>query len=313
MLRIVASAQTPRAHDAAQIALDQRHVGALHRHVGAGAHGDADVGLRQRRRVVDAVAGHGHDAPFLLQALHRLGLLLRQHLGDHLVDAELPAPPPRPWSRLSPVSITMRSPSACSSRIASAVVSLIGSATPSRPADLAVDDHEHHRLAVARAAARRDRRARRHRRRARRAARDCRARRGGRRRAAHALAGDRLRTRSPPATVDAARSPRRRRSRRPADARWRARGSRRAAAAPVSSKSPAVTTETSCGLPSVSVPVLSTTSVSTLRSTSIASAFRNSTPAVAPLPVATMIDIGVARPSAQGQAMISTATALTSA
>ena len=67
------------------------------------------------------------------------------------------------------------------------------------------------------------------------------------------------------------------------------------------------------GLPSVSVPVLSTTSVSTLRSVSIASAFRNSTPIVAPLPVATMIDIGVASPSAHGQAMISTATALTSA
>jgi hypothetical protein len=67
------------------------------------------------------------------------------------------------------------------------------------------------------------------------------------------------------------------------------------------------------GLPSVSVPVLSTTSVSTLRSTSIASAFLNSTPRVAPLPVATMIDIGVASPSAQGHAMMSTATALISA
>ena len=39
----------------------------------------------------------------------------------------------------------------------------------------------------------------------------------------------------------------------------------------------------------------------------------NSTPIVAPLPVPTMIDIGVASPSAHGQAMISTATALTSA
>ncbi len=38
-----------------------------------------------------------------------------------------------------------------------------------------------------------------------------------------------------------------------------------------------------------------------------------STPASAPRPVPTMIDIGVARPSAHGQAMISTATALTSA
>lgn len=50
-----------------------------------------------------------------------------------------------------------------------------------------------------------------------------------------------------------------------------------------------------------------------MRRISMASAFRNRTPAVAPLPVATMIDIGVASPSAQGQAMMSTATALTSA
>ena len=41
-------------------------------------------------------------------------------------------------------------------------------------------------------------------------------------------------------------------------------------------------------------------------------ASRNSTPCMAPRPVATMMDMGVARPSAQGQAMISTATALTS-
>ena len=75
----------------------------------------------------------------------------------------------------------------------------------------------------------------------------------------------------------------------------------------------AATIATRRGFPSVSVPVLSTTSVSTLPSTSIASAFLNSTPAPAPLPVATMIDIGVASPSAHGQAMISTATALTSA
>lgn len=36
----------------------------------------------------------------------------------------------------------------------------------------------------------------------------------------------------------------------------------------------------------------------------------NSTPMLAALPVETMIDMGVARPNAQGQAMISTATAL---
>ena len=50
--------------------------------------------------------------------------------------------------------------------------------------------------------------------------------------------------------------------------------------------------------------------VSIFRMFSIAAASRNSTPCVAPRPVATMMDIGVARPSAQGQAMISTDTAL---
>jgi hypothetical protein len=67
------------------------------------------------------------------------------------------------------------------------------------------------------------------------------------------------------------------------------------------------------GLPSVSVPVLSTTMVSTRSMTSSTSAFLISTPPRAPRPTPTMIDIGVARPSAQGQATISTATALTSA
>ena len=60
----------------------------------------------------------------------------------------------------------------------------------------------------------------------------------------------------------------------------------------------------------MSVPVLSTTSVSTRSSTSRASAFRMSTPASAPRPVPTMMDIGVASPSAHGQAMMSTDTAL---
>ena len=61
------------------------------------------------------------------------------------------------------------------------------------------------------------------------------------------------------------------------------------------------------------MPVLSNTSVSISCSASIASAFLNNTPIVAPFPVATMIDIGVASPSAHGQAMMSTATAFTTA
>ena len=61
----------------------------------------------------------------------------------------------------------------------------------------------------------------------------------------------------------------------------------------------------------MSVPVLSTTSVSTFSIRSMASASLISTPACAPRPTPTMMDIGVASPSAHGQAMISTATALT--
>ena len=45
-----------------RVAAHQRDAGGVHRHVGAGAHGDADVGRGQRRRVVDAVADH-RDAP----------------------------------------------------------------------------------------------------------------------------------------------------------------------------------------------------------------------------------------------------------
>ena len=80
-----------------------------------------------------------------------------------------------------------------------------------------------------------------------------------------------------------------------------------------SSKPCAGTTAVTAGLPSVSVPVLSTTSVSTFSMRSSASAFLISTPAWAPRPTPTMIDIGVASPSAQGQAMMSTATAATRA
>ena len=93
-------------------------------------------------------------------------------------------------------------------------------------------------------------------------------------------------------------------------------GNATAAAAASNSRSPvpgAGRTCCTCGRPSVRVPVLSTTRVSAVLSTSMAVASRNSTPRLAPRPVATMIDIGVARPSAQGQAMMSTDTALSSA
>jgi hypothetical protein len=58
---------------------------------------------------------------------------------------------------------------------------------------------------------------------------------------------------------------------------------------------------------------LSSTRISTAASRSSAAALRTNTPAWAPRPVATMIEIGVASPKAQGQAMMRTLTAATSA
>jgi hypothetical protein len=68
-------------------------------------------------------------------------------------------------------------------------------------------------------------------------------------------------------------------------------------------------TSVSAGLPRVIVPVLSSTTTLMSFSVWIASPERISTPRSAPSPEPTMIAVGVARPSAQGQAMTSTATA----
>ena len=64
----------------------------------------------------------------------------------------------------------------------------------------------------------------------------------------------------------------------------------------------------STGLPVVRVPVLSTARVVSRPACSRAAPFLISTPSCAPRPVPTMMDMGVARPMAQGQAMTSTAT-----
>ena len=75
----------------------------------------------------------------------------------------------------------------------------------------------------------------------------------------------------------------------------------------------AVTTSTSAIWPVVTVPVLSSTMVSTRRVDSRTSGPLISRPSCAPRPVPTISAVGVASPSAQGQAMIRTATAAVNA
>ncbi len=73
------------------------------------------------------------------------------------------------------------------------------------------------------------------------------------------------------------------------------------------------TTSTSAMRPAVTVPVLSSTTVSTRRVSSRISGPLMRMPSWAPRPVPTSSAVGVARPSAQGHAMISTATAAVNA
>ena len=53
-----------------------RDPGTFHGYVGAGTHGDANLGLGERRRIVDPVASHRDDVTLSLEALDGLDLLL---------------------------------------------------------------------------------------------------------------------------------------------------------------------------------------------------------------------------------------------
>jgi hypothetical protein len=181
--------------------------------------------------------------------------------------------------RLSPVSMTMRSPSAWSWAMASGVVSLIGSATPRGP------PRRRRRRRTSPSAL---------------APHLVGARRGLTGRHAELLEQPQVAERDAGRPRDPSRPsrarfegvgrPLARRGARALDDRGRERVlaaalERRGHAQDVRLGRPLIgTTAASAGLPRVSVPVLSTTSVSTLRSTSIASAFLKSTPAAAPRP-----------------------------
>src|SRR2546426_628186 len=70
------AADLDRRCDVERVRPHQDDVGGLDRDVGAGADREADIGLCERRRVVDAVADHCDTAPLLLKLLHLLRLVL---------------------------------------------------------------------------------------------------------------------------------------------------------------------------------------------------------------------------------------------
>ena len=100
---------------------------------------------------------------------------------------------------------------------------------------------------------------------------------------------------------------------RAASAIARATGCSEAASTAPASRSTSPSPSTSAIRPVVTVPVLSSTTVSTRRVDSSTSGPLIRMPSCAPRPVPTSNAVGVARPSAHGQAMISTATAAVNA
>ena len=67
----------------------QGDAGGFHRDIGAGAHGDTDVGDGQRRRIVDAVTDHADDPTRTVQCLDGLGLALGLHAAARFIHTGL--------------------------------------------------------------------------------------------------------------------------------------------------------------------------------------------------------------------------------
>ena len=72
-----------------RIGIEIDHVAGLARGLRAGVHGDADVGLRERRRVVGAVAAHGDELALGLLVADEPELVLGRGLRQEIVDARL--------------------------------------------------------------------------------------------------------------------------------------------------------------------------------------------------------------------------------
>ena len=70
-----------------RVGVEVDHVPGLLGGLRAGVHGDADVGLGERGRVVGAVAGHGDEPPAGLLAADQRHLVLGRGFGEEVVDA----------------------------------------------------------------------------------------------------------------------------------------------------------------------------------------------------------------------------------
>jgi hypothetical protein len=88
MFRIVARLKRSARTNSSEIALDQRDPCAFHRYIGAGAHCDSNLSLRESGRIIDPVARHGYLTAFRLQSLDDRALLIRQCVRMHFINPE---------------------------------------------------------------------------------------------------------------------------------------------------------------------------------------------------------------------------------
>ncbi len=81
-----------REDDRGEVVVGQDHPAGVLGHLGAGAHGDPDVGRLDGGRVVDAVAGHGHHMALFLERVGEEHLVLGGDPAEHpdVVDAGQP-------------------------------------------------------------------------------------------------------------------------------------------------------------------------------------------------------------------------------
>ena len=82
-------AQRDRLVNRPQVATRQGHIRRFDGDICAAAYREADIRLRQGRRVIDAIANHCHARAPLLELLYAAGLLARQDLCQGLLYADL--------------------------------------------------------------------------------------------------------------------------------------------------------------------------------------------------------------------------------
>ena len=121
----------------------QRDRGSRHGHIRAGADGDADIGLGQRRGVVDAVADHRDLLALALQFLDFGGFAARQDLGQHQVDAHLAGDGLGGLLVVAGEHRRPSIPSRCSSAMASSRAVFDGIGHGDHAAHLSVHRHQH--------------------------------------------------------------------------------------------------------------------------------------------------------------------------